>query len=681
MAQRSEAVAAAALVRVGQFTSAERLLAPIVGVLNDASAWLVLGIARRALGKDEEARIAFDEALARDPANSEIHFQLGLMADRQGDYRQAKERYAAALACAPAHAPARHNLAVMHLELGDPQAALRELERLRHDGADSAELHNARTRALFAIFDDAGALAAARRARELHPAGLRSRVDMVVALSGLGRLAEAEAELASLRGDAGARFEALVGGGAAGLRFRPRTLWVARMFQQQAVCDWRQRGALVAALREALERAIEPEAFAEPGVLLQALGLPLGPQELRRLGGIALSGARAEGARLAASLPPVAMPPRRARMRIGFLAASLREHPEAYLLRRVCLDRDAERFEYFVYALNPSDGSALRREIEDAVDRFVDVSTSSAREAIARLRADEVDLLVDLTGANVHARPEVVAARVSPVQVGFLATPTTLGEGIHDYRITDAHTTPPAAAPDWHESLVLVPPPLATYDDSLHGARPGTRADHGLPEGLVLCAMHQLFKIEPDVFGVWMRLLRAAPESVLWLLDDGVCGCENLRREAQMRGVSPERLVFAPRVPLHAHLGRLKHADLFLDSFYCSAHTSALDALWAGVPVLTREGNTMASRMGATYVRAAGLPDLVVGCAAEYEAKAMELATDRRQLDLARAKLAEARASAPAFSTVDRVRALERAFVAMIQRQRDGLPPVTLTIR
>jgi len=196
----------------------------------------------------------------------------------------------------------------------------------------------------------------------------------------------------------------------------------------------------------------------------------------------------------------------------------------------------------------------------------------------------------------------------------------------------------------------------------------------------VLCCMNQAFKIEPEAFGVWMRVLAAVPDAVLWLLDEGSIMQANLRREAQARGVAPGRLIFAPREPLEAHLGRLAHADLFLDTFCCNAHTTALDALWASVPLLTRRGRTMASRIASTFVRSVGLQELVVDATEDYERQALRLAKDPAALRRLKAVLSQEKARAPLFDTPARVRALERAFAAMIERHRAGLPPDTLII-
>jgi predicted O-linked N-acetylglucosamine transferase (SPINDLY family) len=348
----------------------------------------------------------------------------------------------------------------------------------------------------------------------------------------------------------------------------------------------------------------------------------------------------------------------------------------------VLAERDVDRFEYLVYALNADDGSTFRSAIAGAADLFIDASAWSTKQVVKRMRADRLDLLVDLSGNLEGSRPEILAARAAPVQANFIGPPCTLGPGLLDYRVSDAFATPPAHQADWHEHLVLLPVPHWTYDAAQPIGDPGSRDYHGLPrDRIVYCAFHQAFKISPDAFAVWMRLLRQTPDSVLWLLDGGALMRANLSREAQLSGTDPARLIFAPYAEnLEAHLARQRHADLFLDTLYYGAQTTAADALYVGLPVLTCPGNTMMSRLAGAFLHGVGMPELVADSLDNYESKALELARNPALLAQAKEKLQQARATAPLFATRDRVRALERAFVAMIERQRAGLAPATLRV-
>jgi predicted O-linked N-acetylglucosamine transferase (SPINDLY family) len=261
-----------------------------------------------------------------------------------------------------------------------------------------------------------------------------------------------------------------------------------------------------------------------------------------------------------------------------------------------------------------------------------------------------------------------------------MGTPCTLGQGLLDYRLSDADTTPPQSQRHWPERFVLVPSPHALFDADLPFP-PSSRRDFGVPDdALVLCHFDLPFRIGPEVFDVWMRLLAQVPKAVLLLLDAGKLFNANLRARARERSIDAARLLFAPASPYQAHLGCLPHADLFLDTFFYSARSMAFNALRAGVPVLTCPGATMASRLAVPFLRSMGLDDLIVDSVDAYERKALELATDREALARIKQRVTAARQTAPAFDTVGRVRAVERAFVAMVERHRAGLPPDTLVV-
>jgi protein O-GlcNAc transferase len=666
-----------ALLRGGQALSALRYFRELADRAPNAAAWFYLGVSQQMLGRLADASASFEKAIELTPDAADAYAGLGMAKEGLGARAAAVAAYSRALELDDGHYAARLNRGVQLLEQADAEAALADFDRLAaaHPVVD---VHTNRARALFALHRDEEALAAAHTALAIDPSSARARLDKAVALASLGRFAESSQALAAFRQAAGNRLREFVADDAAEQRLRPGALWMGRRLQEQQVCDWRQRDALVRELRTALSSAEGAATLDEPAFLQHALALPLSGQELRRLGELALRGARERGAALGA---PLAAGKGAQRLRVGFLAASIRQHPESYLLRQVFLKRDRQHFEYFLYALNPGDGSAVRGELERSADRFTDLSRETSAAIVQRVRRDELDLLVDVSGAYHFTRPELLAARLAPTQAAFLATAASFGEGLHDYRVSDAWTTPPEAQAEWPERLVLLPAPHFTYDNSVAPAAAGERSGHGLPAaGLVFCGHHQPFKIEPDAFTLWTRILGACPQSVLWLLDAGRVANSNLRREAEARGIGPERLVFAPHRPLAEHIGRLAHADLFLDTFYCNAHTSALDALWAGVPVLTRVGATMASRLAATFVKAIGLEELIVDSNDAYEAKALELARDPVRLQALKGKLATNRERSPAFDTQARVRALERAFVAMVERQRTGLAPAAITI-
>lgn len=276
----------------------------------------------------------------------------------------------------------------------------------------------------------------------------------------------------------------------------------------------------------------------------------------------------------------------------------------------------------------------------------------------------------------------MLALRPAPLRVAYLGLPATMGAELVDYRILDRSTVTPGQEAFWSEKLVFLPQTAFLYNDreTLAAVRP-RRHEGGLPEdGFVFCCFNAPYKIEPEVFAVWMRLLAAVPGSVLWLIDGGEAVRRNLQREAAARGIAPARLVFAPRQPRAEHLARHACADLFLDTFYCGAMATAADALWSGLPVLTCEGETMAANQSTSIVRAAGLPELVASGREAYEATALRLATTPDELADLRERLARHRTNCALFDTARRVRELDWAFETMWRRHLAGLPPESFAV-
>ncbi|HVR98073.1 MAG TPA: hypothetical protein VMW27_15755, partial [Thermoanaerobaculia bacterium] len=364
------------------------------------------------------------------------------------------------------------------------------------------------------------------------------------------------------------------------------------------------------------------------------------------------------------------------RLRLGYLSSDFRDNALAHLTRRLYGLHDRARFEVAGYSLGRDDGSEYRRGIAADCDRFVDLAAASPAEAARRIRADGIDLLVDLTGFAAGSRPAILALRPAPVQVVYLY-PGTLGGVFTDYFLGDPVITPLEHQPFFGESLVLLPH-CYQVNDHLQpiAARSFEREEQGLPpDAFVFCSFNNHWKIEPTIWDIWMRILTRVPGGVLWLQDMAPPARENLRCEAEARGVRADRLVFAPYLKKPEHLARCGLADLFLDTWICNAHTTASDALWSGVPVLTCPGDHLPARVAASLLHAAGLPELVVADLAAYEETAVRLAQDRAALAGLRARVAAARTSSPLYDTPRRVRDLERAFLAMWARYEKGEPP------
>jgi protein O-GlcNAc transferase len=364
-------------------------------------------------------------------------------------------------------------------------------------------------------------------------------------------------------------------------------------------------------------------------------------------------------------------------LRIGVLSPDLREHLNAYLLLPLFELIDRERFQIFAYSLAPDDGSAIRGRVRAASDKFRDLSRLSDHDAAWQIRRDRLALLLDCAGHTTGSRFEITAFRPAPVQALYLAFPSTLGSSRVDYAIVDRVVVPPGSERHWAEALVYLPDTYYLYDYRQPAPSvPVARADYGLPpDGVVFCASHKPEKITPEAFDLWMRVLRQVPGSVLWFNAMPPAGARNLTREASLRGIDPERLVFAPFDPRERYLARQRLGDLLLDTLHHSAMTTACDALGAGLPVLTLKGATFASRAGESLLRAAGVPELVAADPDTFVNAAVALAKDAPALRRLHAKLKEKRATAPLFDTATRVRQLEAAFTEMCRRRRARMRP------
>ncbi|NPV22141.1 UDP-N-acetylglucosamine-peptide N-acetylglucosaminyltransferase [Bradyrhizobium aeschynomenes] len=361
----------------------------------------------------------------------------------------------------------------------------------------------------------------------------------------------------------------------------------------------------------------------------------------------------------------------RDKLRVGYLSNDFHDHATAHLLIETLEANDRARCELHAFSFGADDRGLMRGRLNDAFDGFHDVTALSDSAAASAVHAAQIDILVDLKGYTRGARTGILMLRPAPVQVNFLGYPGTLGGGICDYIITDPFMTPPAAAVDYSESFAYMPHSYQPHGRAALGPPP-SRAEAGLPDGaFVYCCFNQAYKLTPAVFDLWCRLLDAIPDSVLWLLaSDQAEG--NLRGEALRRGVAPGRLVFAPEMTQSEHLRRLQLADLVLDTAPYGAHTTASDALWAGVPVVSCAGDTFASRVAGSLLHAVGLPELIAADEADYLAVALTLAAEPDLLRAAKAKLQRNRLVAPLFDAPAYARSLQDLYDQMWQRCRSG---------
>ncbi len=375
--------------------------------------------------------------------------------------------------------------------------------------------------------------------------------------------------------------------------------------------------------------------------------------------------------------PHFSLPSVGKKLRIGYVSADFHRNVTAFLISELFERHDRGQFEIYAYSAGADDGSAQRKRIAGAVDVWRDIHGVDDERAAQMVREDGIDILVDLKGYTFGHRMGLMALRPAPIAVHYLGYPGTTGAGFMDYFIADSVCAPKGAEAEFSEALVRLPHCYQINDRKR--ALPsgmGTRAEYGLPEtGIVFCDFNQSYKFTPEVFAVWMRLLEQVPGSVLWLYETMAEATVNVRAMAVARGIAPERIIVAKMAPPEVHLQRYAQADIFLDTFPVCGHTTASDALWCGVPVVTMAGETFASRVAASLLAAVDLPELVAEDLAAYEALALALARDAQRLAALKNHLREKRMEFALFDTKAVTKALEDAYQRMAARHRAGGAP------
>lgn len=398
--------------------------------------------------------------------------------------------------------------------------------------------------------------------------------------------------------------------------------------------------------------------------------------------------ARVSADLMAAQLPrlhpsdrPKVPRPAGAPLKVGFLSCDFHQHATAFLIMELFEHLQSQGVALYLYSHGRDDGSAERRRLQATAARFIDLQNVSDAEAAQRIADDQLDVLVDLKGFTHGSRLQIMAYRPAPLQVSYLGHPGTTGASFIDYFIGDEVVTPLDHQPFYAEKLALMPHCYQPNDRQRPLPKPMSRSEVGLPpDALVLCGFNQPYKISPEVFNVWCDLLQSVPHAVLWLLDWVAGTVDQFKVEAARRGIAPERIISAPRLPLDRHLSRFALADIFLDSWPCNGHTTVSDALWAGVPVVTLCGETFASRVAASLLHATGLPELVSHDVASYRDLVLSLAADPERRQALRERLSQARGHCPLFDSARYALDFQALLTRMVDRQEAGLPVAPLPI-
>lgn len=602
-------------------------------------------------GRLDEAIRAYREVLAETPRHGSALYNLGLALRARGEGREAIAMWRTAIGYDPGYVAAHVAMGKTHGMLGEHEQALacfdcalklapKDVDALNCKGNTFRSMGRARDALTW--FDHA-----------------------VAADPGYG---VAWANRGYALGDLGAREEAIDSirrARAAG--YSEMAVLGAQLDQQLRICDWTDYETLYEAIASQVAQGLPAD------LPFSFLSHSSSPRAQLRCAEIRVR------QRFPTPLQPLWTGEcyEHQKIRVGYVSSDFREHAVAHLIAGLFERHDRRRFEIHGYALAPRVDDSMRRRIAAGFDHFTDVAQLTEHQIAKRLRADEIDIAVDLNGFTTHCRPGVFAHRCAPVQINYLGYPGAMGAELADYILGDGEVIPPGGEDGYGEQVIRLPHAYQINDaHRIIAQRTPGRAEAGLPdEAFVFCCFNANYKINPPVFDVWMRLLQRTPGSVLWLFESNAVAARNLTAEAQKRGVAAERIVFAPRAAPADHLARHRLADLFLDTGPYNAHTTASDALWAGLPLVTCRGQTFASRVAASLLRATGLPELITDSLEAYEALAFELATNSAWLGELRARLVAGRDTAPLFDTDLTRRHIEAAFITAHERQRAGLPP------
>ena len=619
-----------------------------------------LGNILLALGRLEQAVAAFDRAVALKPDYAAAFHRRGVAREGLGRLEEALNDHARALALLPTLEPAAQAHAALQAQLGlgrTEAVAPAASSLMRKDVGASAEDNQ---KAAAQLLQSVQQLQAGRAL----PGAAASAQDAASAAQAHLLQAQALEDLQCFEQAAGEFEKAL-----------------ALLPDEEDL-----PGMVLQDLRQAAAWARLPEWQARIEAAMQQGRAAVSPLTWQAQSGDAASNRLCSSLAARRYLPaPVPLPAKKAlspgRIRIAYLSADYVQHAVMRVLAEVFELHDRSRFEIYAYAYGERQSGGMNERLRHAFEHYVDASAMSDEQAARHIHAQGIDIAVDLMGYTRGERLGILARRPAPIAVNYIGYPGTLCLPFIDYIVGDATLMPPELAPHYSEAIVRLPRCYLPTDRQRPIALPPPRQALGLPpDAFVFCAFSGNYKISPDIFAIWLRLLAAVPGSVLWLVKGSEDASANLRAQAQQAGIDPARLVFAERTRFDQYLARYTLADLFLDTLPYNALATASDALWAGLPVLTCTGQTYVGRGATSIVRAAGLPELATSTLAEYEALALRLATRPAELAALRLRLQQSRAACPLHDTPAYTRHLEAAYTRMAQRWQSGQPPQSFDV-
>jgi predicted O-linked N-acetylglucosamine transferase (SPINDLY family) len=623
---------------------------------NDASLQYNLAKALSDSGNDRDALIQHKKAVALAPNNPEAWLNYGLSTLNLGLYENAITHFDKTLGLKPDYAEAWSNLGIALKELKRYDEAIAHYDKALSLKPDYAEAWSNKGNVLNELKRYDEAIAHYDKALSLKP-------DYAEAWSNKGYT------LHELK-----RFNEAITHYDKALSLKPDIDWMSGdlLHTKMKICSW---SGLAESLEEISKKVAANEKVVDP---LALLALSDDALLHKKCSEIYIQSRYPFNP----SLEPIPKRPQSQKIRVGYFSADFHNHATGYLMAELFELHNKGHFELIGFSFGPIANDEMRQRLEKSFDQFIEIGRKSDVE-VARLSRDlNIDIAVDLKGFTRDARTGIFAHRAAPIQVNYLGYPGTMGADYIDYIIADKILISPKLQSCYSEKVIYLPNSYQVNDSKrLISDRKFTRQELGLPlNGFIFCCFNNNYKILPATFEGWMRILKAVEGSILWLFQDNSWAAENLKKEAEKQGITPNRLVFAECLPLPEHLARHHQADLFLDTFPYNAHTTTSDALWTGLPVLTLMGCSFASRVAASLLNAVGLPELITSTQEEYEALAIDLALSPNKLADIKLKLAKNRLTAPLFDTPLFTKNLESAYIKMYERYHANLESAHILI-
>lgn len=617
--------------------------------------WNIFAAGQKALGRLAEAEKGFRKAVELNPNYAEAYYNMGLVFEFQGKFDEAILSYQRAIKNNKSLAEAHNNIGNILTIQGKDDEAIKAYKCAIEHNPTLAEASNNFGNILAKQGKYNEAISEYQKAIRINPAFPEAHFNLGNTLKDQCRIEEAISayQFALAKNPNHAKSEANM------------------LHQKQHICDFIAKEKL----QEASARLGIETKDVSPFL---ALSWADSPQD-HFMRAISRSRAKYKLSPLPLPVHPKMRPDR---LKIGYFSADFHDHATMYLMAGLLRQHDRSAFETFAYSYGRSKSGEWRKRAENDIDHFFDVTEQSDRKIVDVIRSHALDIAIDLKGFTQHSRVQLFQYRLAPIQINYLGYPGTMGAEFIDYIIADPVVIHAEQRQFYSEKVIFLPHSYQPNDNERPiAATNTTRSDVGLPEGaFVFCCFNNNYKISPAEFDIWMRLLHKVDGSVLWLLKSNKWAESNLRKEAATRGIDPLRLIFAPKLPHSEHLARHKHADLFIDTFNYNAHTTASDALWAGLPVVTKQGKQFAARVASSLLHAIGLPELVTNSEEEYEALILDIATDKKKLNSIREKLANNSLSNPLFDTERYTRNFEKGLKMAYDLYNEGKQPEDLWV-